>query len=359
MKIIITKIIITNCLLIPINHEFSLCLGINCENIKEIFIPQIVDACTKDLPVFIEDSTKNKKLVFLTESGSLKAETEETDCSQIQETFSLDNIIIKRFHNKVSIESSQIKKTLTSSKANSQVPIETTLLYKVKTVQDRLCESLECLYEKYVDSNATVKMIRDFFELLLCLAVFLFFVFKAKDIPEGLKYFKKFISKRAIFRGKITVQEKVNAENVSIELKDNHVINNLEKLNKSSMKENIFGSLPNLPALKTILQIIPEQESSSLYKDSIIEFTEEALVQEKKNVDNILIEMKDDHVVNDFQNFRNKSPNSSFTNSQSLDKKCKCLKECVRNCSCKKGKPQKCSANCSCNKLICKNQVLL
>jgi len=55
---------------ISIQNDF-LCTGQNCLSINEILIPEYVDACTKDLPLFFEDSAKQRKIIFFTQYGTL------------------------------------------------------------------------------------------------------------------------------------------------------------------------------------------------------------------------------------------------------------------------------------------------
>jgi hypothetical protein len=55
---------------ISIQNVF-LCTGQNCLSINEILIPEYVDACTKDLPLFFEDSAKQRKIIFFTQYGTL------------------------------------------------------------------------------------------------------------------------------------------------------------------------------------------------------------------------------------------------------------------------------------------------
>jgi hypothetical protein len=70
--------------------------GQDCLSIKEILIPEFVDVCTSDLPVFYEDNTKQRKIIFLTILGTLRNDTEEIDCLNTPDEFQINEYTIER-----------------------------------------------------------------------------------------------------------------------------------------------------------------------------------------------------------------------------------------------------------------------
>ena len=296
---------------ITIPHNFSSCSEMNCQHVKEIYVPEIVDVCTKDVPVFIEDINKNKILVFLTELGSLKPVSEEVSCSNNIESFILNDFIINRLNKKVSIENHQIKKNNVTqfNQVTSQVVQQQPILQEVSKVSARLCESIECFYDKYVDKNERVKMIRDFFEVLIWLVLFFYCIYKAKDTPAALKNFFLFLSKK---RG-----DKRQAEN-SIQAQ-----NDDEKFS---------------------IKVIPTSD----HINEVVKLTRETAKNDQETSQSSFQEVS--------PVFLKLNSDKNFDQNIISQKSCSCAKGCVYGCACKNNHKQKCNINCSCKFLMnCKN----
>ena len=239
--------------LIPISQKFSSCINMDCSDIKEILIPENVDICTTDLPVFIKGTDKIKTMVFLTASGSLKLNSQQVECHNQKETFILNNIELKRLNNKVSIETTTtntetaiVSSTMTTttsliltSKLNQYIGIspENTVLTKLQR-----SSYLEDLYIKYVDKNEIVKMIRDIFEFSVCLLVLFYCIYLSKDFPEAIERFKIFL----INKKHCDDRQEPNLDQVIIEVKDPIILKknnkedhiNAEELNNTDYQIN-------------------------------------------------------------------------------------------------------------------------
>ena len=63
---------------IPVQVNGLNCNEIKCNDIHEVFIPEDVDLCTNEVPLYID--SKKQKLVFLDESGNIKSKGEYIDC---------------------------------------------------------------------------------------------------------------------------------------------------------------------------------------------------------------------------------------------------------------------------------------
>ena len=311
IKILLLKVSCIYNLMPNANMELSSCLNFDCTNIKEIILPEIVDMCTSDLPVFVKGIDGKKIMVFLTTSGGLKFNTDQIECSNKIDTFILKNFEIKRFQKKIIFKTSASTSTTSSTALTTTTTMIRTTKMSTASVESSLLDagnttvtsqhvkysdagahkfqnnkSWEYLYNKFIDDNDYVKMIRDAFEFIICLSVFFYCMYLSKDFPGALK--------------KIKLNFKKN------------------KKNRSSEKNNASSAM-------SIIQEISPQYMKNIPKEVIINV---------EDLNTILCQ-----------------PSEIASNKIS----CGCTKGCVRGCRCKNEK-SKCSKNCRCFEMDCKNQ---
>ena len=156
---------------------------IKCDDIRQVFIPENVDICTNELPLYID--IKKQKLVFLDNLGFIKSKREFTECKNTPDYFNLNSLKIKILNKHASTEKEKERYSATheieSSTYSSRVIIFSTAITVVRS-QVEVNENLfENYYINYVDHNTLVKMIRDLI-FLLFLIILLVFILSPKSL---------------------------------------------------------------------------------------------------------------------------------------------------------------------------------
>jgi hypothetical protein len=161
------------------------CREIKCDDIREVFIPENVDICTNELPLYID--LKKQKLVFLDNLDFIKSKGEFTECINAPDYFNLNSLKIKRLNKHASTEKEKERYSTTheieSSTYSSRVIIYSTAITVVRSQVEINENYLENYYINYEDHNTLVKMIRD-----LIFLIFLIILHVLILSPKSLGY---------------------------------------------------------------------------------------------------------------------------------------------------------------------------